>query len=92
MKIENKQRRERSKKEEPNKIEIMLIRVGCPEELAWDYEEGDGTIKTYVWLDEYDFVVILKKYPDGGRRLITSFWVEYGHKKRSLRKKYENRL
>lgn len=27
MKIENKQRRERSKKEEPNKIEIMLIRV-----------------------------------------------------------------
>lgn len=73
-------------------IRPMLDQVGCPEELAWDYEEGDGTIKTYVWLDEYDFVVILKKYPDGGRRLITSFWVEYGHKKRSLRKKYENRL
>ncbi len=59
------------------------------EVLAWDHEEGDGTIKTYVWLENHDFVVIMKKYPDGRRRLITSFWVEYANTKRKLRKKYD---
>ena len=63
-----------------------------PEILAWDHLEGDGTIKTYVWLENYDFIVILKKYEDGGRRLITSFWVEYENTKSKLRKKYIRRI
>jgi len=70
----------------------MLDHVGYSEELAWDYEEGDGTVKTYVWLEQCDFLVLLKKYRDGRRRLITSYWIEYAHTKRSLRKKYEQRL
>lgn len=60
--------------------------------LAWDYKEGDGTTRTYVWLENDDFVVIMKKYPDGRRRLITSFWVEYENTKRKLRLKYDRRL
>jgi hypothetical protein len=65
----------------------------CPhaDVLDWDYVEGDGTTKTYLWLPDDDFLVILKKYPDGRRRLVTSFWVEYEHKRRELRKKYDNR-
>ena len=63
-----------------------------PEILAWDHLEGDGTIKTYVWLENYDFIVILKKYEDGGRRLVTSFWVEYENTKSKLRKKYTRRI
>lgn len=70
----------------------ILEHAGCPEIMDWDYEEGDGTIKTYVWLEQYDFVVILKKYPDGGRRLITSFWIEYEHTRRKLKEKYKRRL
>jgi hypothetical protein len=73
-------------------VRPMLNQPECPEALAWDYEEGDGTVKTYVWLENYDFVVILKKYPDSSRRLITSFWLEYSHAKRKLKKKYERRL
>jgi len=73
-------------------VRPILCHALCPEILDWDYEEGDGTIKTYVWLKEHDFVVILKKYPDEGRRLITSFWVEYQHTKRSLMKKYNQRI
>lgn len=73
-------------------VRPMLDQPKHPEVLAWDHEEGDGVIKTYVWLENYDFVVILKKYPDGGRRLITSFWLEYSNTKRKLRKKYERRL
>jgi len=63
-----------------------------PEVTAWDHEEGNGTVKTYVWLENYNFVVIMKKYPDGRRRLITSFWVEYENTKNSLRKKFDRRI
>ncbi|WP_293652838.1 hypothetical protein [Thiolapillus sp.] len=73
-------------------VRPMLDLPEKPEVLAWDHQEGDGTIKTYVWLEDDDFVVIMKKYPDGRRRLITSFWVEYRNTRRKLRKKYERRI
>jgi len=70
----------------------MINNAGQTEVLDWDYEEGDGTIKTYVWLKDYDYVAILKKYPDGRRRLVTSYWVEYENAKRKFEKKYEQRI
>jgi hypothetical protein len=70
----------------------MIEHPDKPEVLAWDYEEGDKDIHTYIWLHQFDFVVIMKKYPGGSRRLITSFWIEYSHKKGKLRKKYEQRI
>lgn len=63
-----------------------------PEILDWDYEEDDGTIKTYVWLKDYDYLIILKKYRNGRRRLITSFWIEYQNFRIKLDKKYEKRV
>ncbi|MFC1701284.1 hypothetical protein ACFL1J_00815 [Pseudomonadota bacterium] len=70
----------------------MIDQPSRPEVLAWDHLEGDGSTKTYVWLEDYDFVVIMKKFPDGTRRIITSFWVEYEHTKRKFRRKYSKRL
>jgi len=69
----------------------MLDNPDLPEVLDWDYEDGDGTIKTYLWLKDYDYLVILKKYQDGGRRLLTAYWIEYQNEKRKLQKKYEQR-
>ena len=62
------------------------------EVLDWDYREGDGSIKTYLWLRDFDFLVILKKYPDGKRRLITSYHIDFPHKRRKLEKKYRKRI
>jgi hypothetical protein len=62
------------------------------EVLAWDYEEGDLTIKTYVWLKDLDFTVIMKKYPDNKRRLITSFYVNKDYKRKDFQRKYANRI
>lgn len=73
-------------------VRPMLDYSTEPEILAWDFKEGDGTIKTYVWLKDYDFLVVMKKYSDGSRRLITSFHVEYPHKRKKLQKKYDNRI
>lgn len=63
-----------------------------PEVLAWDYVEGDRTIKTYIWIKDYDFVVIMKKYPDNKRRLITSFYVDRSFKRKDFERKYANRI
>jgi hypothetical protein len=60
--------------------------------LAWDYEEGNGDVHTYVWLKNQDFVAIMKKYPDGRRRLITSFYVDKEYKRRSFERKYADRI
>ena len=59
---------------------------------AWDYLEGNGNTHSYVWLRAWDFVVIMKKYPDRRRRLITSFYVDNDYKRQDLKRKYENRL
>jgi len=61
------------------------------EVLAWDHQEGDGDIHTYVWLKDRDFVVIMKKYRNGGRRLVTSFYVDEEYKRRDFERKYANR-
>jgi len=63
-----------------------------PEVLTWDFEEGDRTIKTYVWIKDNDFVIIMKKYPDGKRRLITSFYVDRSFKRKDFERKYVNRI
>jgi hypothetical protein len=59
---------------------------------AWDYLEGNGNIHTYVWLRDWDFVVIMKKYPARRRRLITSFYVDSDYKRQDLERKYANRI
>lgn len=69
----------------------MLDNVGQAEILNWDYEEGDGDIHTYVWLKDFDYLIVMKRYKDGRRRLITAFWLEYESKRRGLLKKYARR-
>ena len=60
--------------------------------LAWDFEEGDGNINTYVWRQNHDYLVLMRKMPDGSRRLITAYCVEYDHERKKLRRKFAQRL
>ncbi len=59
--------------------------------LAWDYKEGDGVIKTYVWIKKHAFVVIMKRYMDISRRLITSFYIDKEYTRRDFERKYAAR-
>ena len=59
---------------------------------AWDFKEADNSIKTYIWLCDLDFLVILKKYPNNSRRIITSFYIDQPHTIRKLQKKFQKRL
>lgn len=70
----------------------MIDNSKQPEVLAWDYEEADRTVKTYVWLKNHDFLVLLKKYKDGRRRLITSYYIDQPHYRRKLEGKHKRRM
>jgi hypothetical protein len=73
-------------------VKPLIEHPSDPEVLAWDYEEGDRTIRTYVWVKEYDFVVIMKSYSNGKRRLITSFYVDEQYKRNDFERKYMGRI
>jgi hypothetical protein len=73
-------------------VRTMIENAGDLEVVYWDHEEGDLTIKTYIWLKDYDFTVIMKKYPDNKRRLITSFYIDKSYTQEDLERKYANRI
>lgn len=71
-------------------VKALIENASSTEVLAWDYEEGNSDTKTYIWLKEFDFVVIMKKYRNGKRRLITSFYVDKA--KSDFERKYASRI
>ena len=73
-------------------IPEIIRNVSSSEILNWDYLEGDGSIKTYLWLKKEDFVVILKKYQDKTYRLITSFFIDNEYMRKDFERKYKNRI
>jgi len=62
---------------------------------VWDYREAKGRIRTYLWLESFDYVVILEKRKQRIGMvafLITAFYVEGESRKRSLTSKYSKRI
>ena len=66
--------------------------------LSWNFEDETkrGTaIRTYIWLKEFEFVVILqrqqKRFGDIFM-LITSFYVDAASKQKDLERRYERRI
>jgi len=65
---------------------------------VWDYEERAGRVRTYLWLEAHDYVVIIEKARRGRNEeakevaiLVTAFYVKYEWKKQQLRRKYRQR-
>ncbi len=58
---------------------------------SWSYKEGKGHIRTYLWLEDFDYVIILEKRKRM-TLLITAYYVEGDSNRRSLRQKYKNRV
>jgi hypothetical protein len=73
-------------------VRALIEKARESDVISWDYEEGNRTIKTYVWLKDLNFAVIMKKYPDSKRRLITSFYVDKVYKRKDFERKYANRI
>lgn len=62
---------------------------------VWDYREAKGNIRTYLWLQNGDYVVVLEKKTI--RRgeiafLVTAFYVDGPGRRRALEHKHKKRL
>jgi len=58
---------------------------------VWDYKEGSGRMRTYVWLEDWDYVVILEKREHRIGKiafLITAFHVDGKSRRKNLERKY----
>jgi len=73
-----------------------IVNSGAPEVKVWNYVEAKGRIRTYLWLENWDYVIILEKRRlSGGRRaafLTTAFCVGGKSTRRNLQKKYAKRI
>jgi len=68
----------------------IIVNSSDPAVTAWEWREGNGKIRTYLWLEEADYVVILQRR---GRAyfLITAYHVDGDSTRRRLKAKYEGR-
>lgn len=60
---------------------------------VWQYREGssDSGIRTYLWLEKYDYLLILQKKKNV-YYWVTAFYVDFEGKRAELRRKYEQRV
>jgi hypothetical protein len=62
--------------------------------LIWDYREGHGRQRTYVWLNRLDYVLVLEGISTRSgeqMRLVTAFHVDGPATERGFRRKYSQR-
>lgn len=62
---------------------------------AWEYEEGKRQINTYIWLENFDYLVVLTRKNIHNRPvyfLVTVYHVDGPSTKRKLYKKYNDRI
>ncbi len=61
---------------------------------VWDFEEGRGQLRTYVWLEKWDYAIVFEKR---SMRvgivafLVTAFHVDGEYRRRLLLRKFEKR-
>ncbi len=74
-------------------VRPIIENYNNPEINDFNYLEGFGGIRKYLWLENYDFVVILeKKINKEYIILVTDFYVDYNWKKKDLERKYQKRI
>jgi hypothetical protein len=62
---------------------------------VWDYKEAKGLRRTYLWLEAWDYVIVLEKRNHSVGKvafLVTAFYVDGNSRKERLRAKYRKRL
>lgn len=71
-------------------LKKVLENYNKPEVKQWEIKEK-GVLKTYIWLEAYDYVVILKNLKKG-YFLVTAYHTGRKHYRKLLQKKYKNRI
>jgi hypothetical protein len=71
----------------------IIKNAACSEVKVWERPDPSGNPKTYLWLQDFDYLVILQKLSRGDKGevvfLVTGFYVDK-HKKKQLSRWYRN--
>jgi hypothetical protein len=73
----------------------VITHADNPAVTTWMYREGRGNVRMYVWLHDHDYVAVLQPRPHRGGTvlfLVTAYHVDGDWSRRSLRRKYDQRL
>jgi len=71
-----------------------IVMCNDPCYLVWDYREGSGAIRTYIWYQGGDYIIVLEKRPHRFgiiAFLVTAHYIEGGGTRRRLQAKYAKR-
>ena len=71
-----------------------IINSTPPDVLVFEYEEGKGKIRTYLWVQQADYLVILEKQQQKTKPvyfLVTTFVLDGPSKRKDIQRKYDNR-
>jgi hypothetical protein len=72
----------------------ILRHATDPEIKMWEYIEGNGKIRTYLWLEQCDYVVIVERRSTRTGAiafLITAYHIDGDSRRRNLKQKYDRR-
>jgi Protein of unknown function (DUF3800) len=71
----------------------VIKNYNTPEVTFWKYDHGNKSIRTYLWLKEHDYVVVMEEREKRGHAFLnTAFHVDGPSVRRSLEKKFEKKL
>lgn len=73
-------------------LAALLENAGDPGVLVWEYREAHGRLRTYVWLERWDYVAVLETVAtpsDTSIVLVTAYFVDGRATERAFRKKHE---
>jgi hypothetical protein len=71
-----------------------IVNCECPSISRWDYEESSHAVRTYLWMRDLDYVIVLEKRRRHGFEeyfLVTAFCASGSSTRRSLNQKYDRR-
>jgi hypothetical protein len=72
-----------------------ILNCDCPTITAWQYKEGSGRIRTYLWRQDVEYLVILEKQTKSWGTvyfLVTAYHADGRSTQAKLQKKYQNRI
>jgi hypothetical protein len=74
-------------------IKPVIEHAHEPEVMEWDFENHTKKrIETFIWLKEYDFIVIMKKLKNSKHLLLTAFCLSHKRRIKMFEEKFNKRI
>ena len=73
-------------------VRALIEHADEPGVRCWEYHEGSGAVRTYIWYEGGDFAVVLEPLSRGAVRLITAFYIQSDMRRKEMKSKYARRV